>query len=55
MWTSGRRDSPVIEIMDQVSRDYTTDDGKKSCEHPDVEAVNDVSGTVATTWRLVRR
>lgn len=50
-----RRDSPAIEILNQESRDYRTHEGKESYEHPDADEVNGVTGTVTTTWSLVRK
>jgi hypothetical protein len=49
-----RRDSPVIEVMDQQASDYGLLDGKDSHEHPLTDEANGLSGTETITWRLRR-
>jgi hypothetical protein len=50
-----RRDTPVIEVMDQQASDYTTLDGEDSHEHPLTDEANGLTGTETITWQLRRR
>jgi len=50
----GRRDSPVIEVMDKTAANYATLVGTESYEHPDADSVNGITGGVTVTWNLRR-
>lgn len=49
-----RNDAPLIEIMDQQSRDYGTLEGKDSYDNPNSDEANGLSGTETVTWALRR-
>lgn len=49
-----RRDSPIIEVLDQRAADYRALSGTESYPHPDSDEANGLSGTYTSTWRLQR-
>ena len=49
-----RRDSPLIQVMNQRAADYGTLNGKDSWDHPSADDANGITGTETITWQLRR-